>query len=202
LEAASQAEKCPAFRKHYAAMAKFHQLLDRCDTGSNRLENLTKLSASMDDFRRKMPRGCNPTAIRTDPQISSNVAAIEAPTLGPLGLWVTENGRSRIRISECGNAICGAIEWMREPTDPDTGRPKLDKNNADAARRNQPLIGTSIIVSMKLNGMDGWSGQVYNAEDGKTYSGSITMLGTNTLRLEGCALGGLICKGQNWTRAD
>ena len=44
--------------------------------------------------------------------------------------------------------------------------------------------------------------QVYNAEDGKTYSGNLTFTGGNTLKLQGCALGGLICKGQTWTKAN
>jgi hypothetical protein len=39
---------------------------------------------------------------------------------------------------------------------------------------------------------DKWKGQVYNAEDGKTYSGSITLVNATTLNLQGCALGGLI----------
>jgi uncharacterized protein (DUF2147 family) len=47
-----------------------------------------------------------------------------------------------------------------------------------------------------------WSGQVYNAEDGKTYSGSITLQDARTLKLEGCVLGGLFCKAQTWTRAS
>jgi uncharacterized protein (DUF2147 family) len=53
---------------------------------------------------------------------------------------------------------------------------------------------------MRPNGSDKWSGQVYNAEDGKTYAGNIIKEGPNTLKLEGCALGGLVCKGQTWTR--
>jgi uncharacterized protein (DUF2147 family) len=43
---------------------------------------------------------------------------------------------------------------------------------------------------------------VYNAEDGKTYSGSLTLQDGNTIKLEGCVLGGLICKAQTWKRAS
>jgi len=120
----------------------------------------------------------------------------------PLGTWLTENGRSRIKIENCGGALCGNIVWLKEPNDPETGKPKLDKNNADAGRRSRPLIGTPIVISMKPNGPGKWSGQVYNAEDGKTYSGNIQELGPTSLKLEGCALGGLVCKGQTWTRAN
>jgi uncharacterized protein (DUF2147 family) len=47
-----------------------------------------------------------------------------------------------------------------------------------------------------------WSGQVYNADDGKTYSGSLTLQDANTIKLEGCIMGGLLCKAQTWTRAS
>jgi predicted aspartyl protease len=43
-------------------------------------------------------------------------------------------------------------------------------------------------------------GDVYNAEDGKIYSGSFTMYGPNSAQLKGCVLAGLICKAQTWTR--
>ena len=53
---------------------------------------------------------------------------------------------------------------------------------------------------MKPNGTDKWTGQVYNAEDGRIYSANLVMQNARTLKLEGCVLGGLICKGQVWTR--
>ena len=120
----------------------------------------------------------------------------------PSGTWLTEAGTSRIRIADCGGVLCGNIVWMKEPIDPDTGKPRADKNNPDAAKRNRPLMGVTIVIGMKPSGADKWSGQVYNAEDGKTYSGSITMVSAGALKLEGCALAGLICKAQTWTRVN
>jgi len=121
----------------------------------------------------------------------------------PRGTWLTEGGKSRIKISDCGAALCGTIAWLKEPNDPETGQPKTDKHNADAAKRSRPLIGVAIVLGMKASGTpDKWTGEVYNAEDGKTYSGNITMQSANALKLEGCALGGLLCKGQTWTRAN
>ena len=47
---------------------------------------------------------------------------------------------------------------------------------------------------MKPSGTpDQWSGKVYNASDGKTYSGSFTMTGPNTAELKGCVMS-IICK--------
>lgn len=141
--------------------------------------------------------------------IVAGAAALLAVTLAgpsfagdPNGTWLTENGKSRVRIANCGGAICGTLTWLQEPNDPATGKPRTDKNNADASLRGRPLIGVTIVVSMKPNGPDKWSGQVYNAEDGKTYTGSFALTGANAAKLEGCALGGLVCKGQTWTRSN
>src|SRR6516225_6620570 len=51
------------------------------------------------------------------------------------------------------------------------------------------------------NGPNQWSGEVYNASDGKTYSGSFTLTGPNTADLKGCVLS-ILCKSQTWTRAN
>ena len=117
----------------------------------------------------------------------------------PIGTWATENGRSHVRISSCGGAVCGSIVWLKEPNDPDTGKPKTDKNNADEAKRARALIGTPIVLSMKPNGADKWSGEVYNAENGKTYQSYIKLKSPDMLRIEGCVFG-FLCGGEDWTR--
>jgi|tagenome__1003787_1003787.scaffolds.fasta_scaffold18903090_1 uncharacterized protein (DUF2147 family) len=120
----------------------------------------------------------------------------------PNGTWLTQTGTSRIRVADCGGALCGTIVWLKEPNDAETGKPKTDKNNADASKRSRPLIGTQIVLGMKPAGTDKWTGQVYNAEDGKTYSGNLTYSGGGSLQLQGCALGGLVCKSQTWTKVN
>lgn len=120
----------------------------------------------------------------------------------PTGVWLVQAGTSRIRVADCGGALCGTIVWLKEPNDPDTGKPKTDKNNSDASKRSRPLLGVQIVLGMKPAGADKWTGQVYNAEDGKTYSGNLTFSGGSSLQLQGCALGGLVCKGQTWTKVN
>ena len=97
--------------------------------------------------------------------------------------------------------MCGSLVWLKEPNDPATGQPKKDKNNADASKQARPLLGVPIVLSMRPSGApDQWSGSVYNASDGKTYTGSFTMTGPNTADLKGCVLS-VFCKSQTWTRA-
>jgi uncharacterized protein (DUF2147 family) len=121
----------------------------------------------------------------------------------PLGNWRTEEGKATVRIAACGAALCGTIIALKEASDPDTGKPKTDKNNADASLRNRPMIGVQIVLGMKPSGTaNKWTGQVYNAEDGKTYTGNLTLQDANTIKLEGCILGGLVCKSSVWTRSS
>ena len=74
-------------------------------------------------------------------------AAVLGISLGPChaadpsGSWRTEEGKATVRIAACGPALCGTIIALKEPNDPDTGKPKIDKNNADANLRNRPMIG-------------------------------------------------------------
>src|SRR5205814_4123323 len=93
----------------------------------------------------------------------------------PTGTWITEGGKAKVRIASCSLALCGTIVALREPNDSETGRPKTDKNNPDAGRRGRSIIGVEIVLGMKPSGtINKWTGQVYNAEDGKTYSGALT----------------------------
>jgi uncharacterized protein (DUF2147 family) len=118
-----------------------------------------------------------------------------------IGNWFTADKGSQVRIVNCGGGLCGTLVWLKEPNDPATGRPKTDKHNADASKQSRPLLGVPIVLGMKPNGPGQWSGEVYNAEDGKTYSGSFTLSGPNTADLKGCVLG-FLCKSQTWTRAN
>lgn len=118
-----------------------------------------------------------------------------------LGTWLTA-GQDKVKIVNCGGALCGALIALKEPNDPATGKPKTDKNNPDAGKRGRSLIGVEIVLSMKPSGTaNQWSGNVYNPEDGKTYTGSFTMTGANTADLKGC-VASIFCKTQTWTRSN
>ena len=69
-----------------------------------------------------------------------------------LGTWYTANNESQVRITNCGGALCGTLVWLKEPIDPATGRPKTDKNNADASKQSRPLLGVQIVLGMKPSG--------------------------------------------------
>ncbi|MCL1462675.1 DUF2147 domain-containing protein, partial [Klebsiella pneumoniae] len=52
--------------------------------------------------------------------VAAFVAVIFAGTLSAndkiLGKWATEGGKSHVELSKCGDAVCGKIVWLKEPT--------------------------------------------------------------------------------------
>jgi uncharacterized protein (DUF2147 family) len=114
---------------------------------------------------------------------------------GPIGEWIVEDGLGRVRIEECGRALCGVVASVKDPNE-------TDRKNPDRSKRNRPLIGTPVLLDMQPTRDNHWQGQVYNVRDGQTYTAKLSMRNPNTLRLEGCVMGGMFCGGQNWKRAQ
>ncbi|HWM80632.1 MAG TPA: DUF2147 domain-containing protein [Pseudolabrys sp.] len=127
-------------------------------------------------------------------------AAASAENSNPHGTWISADGGAKVRIASCGNGICGNIVWLRERLDSATGRPKTDKHNPSEAKRSRPMLGLQVISGMKPDGENRYAGQVYNADDGKTYRSKLTLLSADKAKVEGCVL--VFCKGETWTRVD
>ena len=117
----------------------------------------------------------------------------------PLGTWLTADGEARVQIAACGDAYCGTIVWLKEPNDPATRQPKMDKLNKDASKRARPIIGLRIMYGMKPSAPNLWKGSLYNPEDGNTFSGSLAMQSGDRMKLEGCALA-IFCRSEIWQR--
>ena len=100
------------------------------------------------------------------------IASGETGAASPVGTWLAKDG-AKIRISPCGQSLCGFIAQPNPQIDPATGQPMTDKNNVDPAKRNRPLAGVQILNSMRPNSPGKWSGRLYNVDDGKTYSGNL-----------------------------
>jgi uncharacterized protein (DUF2147 family) len=71
----------------------------------------------------------------------------------PTGMWLSQDGDVKMKVARCGNDICGTIAWLKEPNDKN-GKPKVDSNNADASKRNRPVMGSAVILPMKADGAD------------------------------------------------
>jgi uncharacterized protein (DUF2147 family) len=125
--------------------------------------------------------------------------AAATPT-DPSGTWLTEDGRARVRIERCGaklEQICGYVVWMKEPADAN-GQPLRDQNNPDLAKRSRPLLGHQLILGLRPSPEGHFDGQIYNAENGKSYEISVSR-GATDLKVKGCMLS-VFCASQTWTQ--
>lgn len=118
----------------------------------------------------------------------------------PDGIWLTQAGDAKVRVSRCGGGLCGTVIWLREPIDPATGKPQVDDKNPNPALARRPIIGLSLFSGMRSVGPNRWSGHIYNADDGKTYASNIAVSGPSTLKVEGCV--GSLCGGEEWSRSS
>jgi uncharacterized protein (DUF2147 family) len=66
--------------------------------------------------------------------------------------------------------------------------------------RNRSVIGLQVLNGMRPTGQGIWAGPIYNAEDGQSYSGKISLVSEQQLKLEGCVPGGGLCGEETWSR--
>lgn len=118
-----------------------------------------------------------------------------------IGTWWDEEhkGQTELYLSPNGK-IYGKIVMLSEPIDKETGKPALDKHNADKKLRNRPTMNLVVVIGFVKNG-DKWEGEVYNPKDGKTYSGYMQLQPDGRLKLRGYVGISLIGKTELWTRA-
>jgi uncharacterized protein (DUF2147 family) len=115
------------------------------------------------------------------------------------GVWLTQAGDAKVRVSKCGGGLCAVVVWLREPNNAGTGKPQLDDKNPNPALAKRPVIGLPLFTGMHAVGPNKWSGEIYNADDGRSYQSNISLSTPDALRVEGCV--GPLCGGETWTRA-
>ena len=116
-----------------------------------------------------------------------------AQSADPSGTYLSETGDTRVRIARCGGAYCGTIISVQ-------GEAK-DVNNPDPKLKGRNLVGIQMISNIQPTS-EGFTGQLYNYKDGKTYSGKMSFAGGKAMQLSGCVFGGLICRSQTWAKVN
>ena len=113
------------------------------------------------------------------PPAPAPAAATMKPANSPLGVWLTEQKEGQIRIEQCGANLCGYA---------------VDAKSSQ--NREQ------ILINMKPDKDSKWSGRIFDPKSGSTYDSTIALKGSDSLRVQGCAFGGMFCGGQTWSRLN
>ena len=100
-------------------------------------------------------------------------AAAPASATSPLGIWATEDNKGNVRIEECGASLCGYAVNTNE----------------------------KILINMKPQGSK-WTGRIHDPDSNRNYDSTIALKGPNSLKVQGCAFGGMFCGGQTWKRVS
>ena len=126
---------------------------------------------------------------------------ISSPALADVtGLWSTVDDKSHVKIAPCGSKFCGTIVWLSEPDTPQ-GKPKIDANNTDKELKKRPILGLELLNGFESVSKTKWDdGTIYNPEDGKTYSSTLTLSKPGELEVEGCVM--VFCKTQLWKKIE
>jgi uncharacterized protein (DUF2147 family) len=128
-----------------------------------------------------------------------------AQGVSPVGLWKTiddQSGKpkSLIRITESNGEFRGKIEKLfREPgEDPN---PKCDK--CEDARKDQPIIGMTILTGMKADGGEYNGGRILDPSNGKIYKSKMSLAnGGKALDVRGYIGVPLLGRTQTWLREE
>lgn len=109
-------------------------------------------------------------------------AAHVAHAASPYGTWVRPSTGTKVNFYDCGGKLCAKIVGV-----------------TDASKKG--TVGTVIMKGAAKTGENKWEGNLLNTDNGNTYSGYVTLSGGG-LTLQGCALGGIVCTGETWQRAN
>jgi uncharacterized protein (DUF2147 family) len=103
-----------------------------------------------------------------------------AADLSPYGVWLRKESQTLFDFYNCANKLCAKVVGVGKGDDKKT-------------------IGTNILRNA-VNKDGEWKGELFNAENGKTYKGSVKIDSPTKLSLEGCLVG-FLCKTETWVRA-
>ena len=106
-----------------------------------------------------------------------------------IGTWSNPKGSVVVRTVRCGQAICGSVI-----------RASSEAKEKARAAGTANLVGTRILTGFRPIGAGRWQGEAFIPDLGLTAPATMVQLDRNSLEIEGCSLGGYLCKKQLWRR--
>jgi uncharacterized protein (DUF2147 family) len=117
------------------------------------------------------------------------VAASAQPSETIQGYWKNPIGSAIIAIEPCGHSLCGKVVWASA-----RGRREVSTNTSN-------IVGTTVLTGVRFD-RGHWNGSLYIPDDDIHVSAKLEPTGDGQMKLTGCALFGLLCRSQIWTRVN
>ncbi len=117
-------------------------------------------------------------------------SAVQAQPRAPIeGNWKNPIGSAIISVAPCGDVLCGKVAWASA------------RGQREASTSTSNVVGTTVLTGLKQAG-NRWTGRLFIPDDNVHVSAKLQLLGERQLKLTGCAVAGLFCRSQIWTRHD
>jgi uncharacterized protein (DUF2147 family) len=118
-----------------------------------------------------------------------------------VGTWKNGEGTGMIKITRNGETFQGQIVWLKEPNDPETGKPKLDKNHPDKMNHIRQIMGLTNMWGFKYVKEGIWDGgKIYDPKKGSTYDCTLKLKNEQILEVRGYVGISLMGRTDTWTR--
>jgi uncharacterized protein (DUF2147 family) len=108
------------------------------------------------------------------------------------GRWTNPKHSTVVSVSNCGDGTeyCAVVVEASEKT----------QENARKGGTTH-FIGTEIL-RVHPAGADVFSGSAFDPESNLHVSATVRLVGPGTMEMRGCAMMGLVCQTQRWTKAE
>lgn len=122
--------------------------------------------------------------------LAATLIASPALAASPIeGQWTNPARSVTVRIAPCGASLCGRVV---------SASPEA---KAKAAAAGTPrLVGTELMSRLVPAGQGAWRSEFFVPDRNVRAPGELRLIGPRALEIEGCAVKGLLCKTQQWTR--
>jgi uncharacterized protein (DUF2147 family) len=104
------------------------------------------------------------------------------------GQWANPKRSIIVTVARCGDAYCGTVSWASQHN--------RDKVSEDGRQ----LIGTRILSGLRPASNGLYKGEALEPKRNIRGSATVRQLGANVMLVKGCAMLGLFCREQRWTR--
>lgn len=101
------------------------------------------------------------------------------------GKWANAKRSVIVHVARCGDAYCGTVSWASA------------KNRQKGA---EP--GTRVLTELRPTGGGVYKGKAFEPKRNIHGSATVRQVGPDTMVVKGCAVIGLFCSEQRWTRVS
>jgi uncharacterized protein (DUF2147 family) len=101
------------------------------------------------------------------------------------GTWANPKRSVIVKVAPCGAAYCGTVSWANA------------KNRQKGA-----APGVRVLSDLKPQGNGVFKGKAYEPKRHISGSATVHQISPDVMVVKGCAVAGLFCKSQRWTRVS